>query len=85
MLREALTINLGSTARPIKKVSIPIKNVEAYEIKVVMKSPFPDLFPKDAIPGTINPTIISGIKKLSKFPNMLLKVINILIGISKLI
>ncbi len=53
MLKEALTINLGSNERPIKKVIIPIKNVEAYEIKVVMKSPFPDLFPKDAIPGTI--------------------------------
>ena len=38
MLKEALTINLGSTARPIKKVIIPIKNVEAYEIKVVIKS-----------------------------------------------
>ena len=76
----SLFIRLGNIPAPTKYAANPAANVEIYATIVVIISPFPDLLPNDAIPGTINPIIIKGITNDKKFPNKLLKVANIFTG-----
>lgn len=76
--------NLGNKYEPAENAKKPEQRVEIYATIVVINKPFPDLFPSDAIPGTMNPIIINGIIKDKKLPNNSLNVAKSLIGKSKL-
>ena len=73
-------MNFGSRLNPIINAKNPAIKVDVQASPIVNNKVLPDLFPKEATPGTINPIIISGIIKDKKFPNKPLNVVNILIG-----
>ena len=58
-----VSIRNGKTVLHVKYVKRPAKMVEPYAINAVTASKRPAPFPKSAMPGATNPTIIRGIQK----------------------